>query len=111
MFLINKLLRKELAIMICVHEYPLSMVDHVGFRRFCAALQPLFKTMFRNTIKKDILDMYEVQRSSMINFFQKCQSRIVVTTDMWTVNHKKGHMSVIVHFIDDEWKLKSFLLR
>jgi hypothetical protein len=31
--------RKELALMICVHEYPLSMVDHAGFRRFCAALQ------------------------------------------------------------------------
>ncbi|KAL5655439.1 hypothetical protein ACJX0J_034758, partial [Zea mays] len=28
--------RKELALMICVHEYPLSIVEHVGFRRFCA---------------------------------------------------------------------------
>ena len=30
--------RKELALMIIVHEYHLSMVDHVGFRKFCAAL-------------------------------------------------------------------------
>jgi hypothetical protein len=104
--------RKELALMICVHEYPLSMVDHVGFRRFCAALQPLFKVVSRNTIKKDILDMYEVQRLSLVNSFQQCQSRIVVTTDMWTANHqKKGYMSVTVHFINDDWKLKSFLLR
>jgi hypothetical protein len=62
--------RKELALMICVHEYPLFMVDHVGFRRFCAALQPLFKVVSRNTIKKDILDMYEVQRLSLVNSFQ-----------------------------------------
>jgi hypothetical protein len=106
--------RKELALMIYVHEYPLSMVDHVGFRRFCAALQlqPLFKVVSRNTIKKDILDMYEVQRLSLVNSFQQCQSRIVVTTDMWTANHqKKGYMSVTVHFINDDWKLKSFLLR
>jgi hypothetical protein len=66
--------RKELALMICLHEYPLSMVDHAGFRRFCAAMQPLFKLMSRNTIKKDILDMYEVQRRSMVNFFQQYQS-------------------------------------
>ncbi|TVU24792.1 hypothetical protein EJB05_27249, partial [Eragrostis curvula] len=33
-------------------------VDHVGFRKFCAALQPLFKVVSRNTIKKDILDMF-----------------------------------------------------
>jgi len=35
--------RRELAAMIILHEYPLSMVDHTGFRRFVGALQPLFK--------------------------------------------------------------------
>ncbi len=85
----QQIARKELALMVCVHEYPLSMVDHVGFRRFCAALQPLFKVVSRNTIKKDILEMYEVQRLSLVNFFQRCQSRVAVTTDMWIANHQK----------------------
>ena len=108
----QEIARKELALMICLHEYPLSMVDHVGFRKFCAALQPLFKAVSRNTIKKDILDMYEIHKKSLLNVFQHCQSRIAITTDMWTANHqKKGYMSVTVHFIDDDWKLKSFLLR
>ena len=106
------LCRKELPLMICVHEYPLSIVDHAGFRRFCAAMQPLFKVVSRNTIRKDILDMHEVQKISMVKFFQKIQARIAVTTDLWTANHqKKGYMAVTVHFIDDDWKLKSFLLR
>ncbi|TVU23025.1 hypothetical protein EJB05_32754, partial [Eragrostis curvula] len=30
--------RKELALMICLHEYPLSMVDHAGFRSFCCRM-------------------------------------------------------------------------
>jgi len=60
--------RKELALMIIIHEYPLSMVDHVGFRKFCAALQPLFKVVTRNTIRKDILGMYEVQKQSMMKY-------------------------------------------
>jgi hypothetical protein len=64
--------------MICVHEYPLSMVDHIGFRRFCAALQPLFKLVSRNTIKNDILDMYEVQRKALASYFQRCKSRIAI---------------------------------
>jgi hypothetical protein len=104
--------RKELALMICVHEYPLSIVDHAGFRKFYAALQPLFKVVSRNTIRKDILDMYEVQKRSMVKNFQQEQSRIAVTTNMWTKNHqKKGYMAVTVHYIDDDWKLKSYLLR
>lgn len=43
--------RGELCAMIILHEYPLSMVDHSGFRRFVSALQPLFKIGTRNTIR------------------------------------------------------------
>ncbi|KAL5130636.1 Zinc finger BED domain-containing protein RICESLEEPER 2 [Glycine soja] len=35
--------RMELKKMIALHEYPLAMVDHIGFRRFCNVVQPLFK--------------------------------------------------------------------
>nr|AAP53984.1 hAT family dimerisation domain containing protein [Oryza sativa Japonica Group] len=104
--------RKELALMICLHEYPLSIVDHVGFRRFCGALQPLFKVMTRNTIRKDIIDLFGVNKISISNYFHKLQSRVAITTDLWTATHqKKGYMAITAHFIDDEWKLKSFLLR
>jgi hypothetical protein len=45
--------RRELCNMIVLHEYPSSIVDHVGFRRYVAALQPLFKIGTRNTIRYD----------------------------------------------------------
>lgn len=35
--------RKELALMICIHEYPLSMVEHPGFRNFCSACNPCLR--------------------------------------------------------------------
>jgi len=104
--------RKELALMIIVHEYPLSMVDHVGFQKFCAALQPAFKVMSRNTIRKIILDMYQVQKQSMVNYIKKLSSRVAVTTELWKANHQRKHyMAVTAHFLDDDWKLKSFLIR
>ncbi len=43
--------RRELAAMIILHKYPLSIVDHIGFQRFVTALQPLFKMVTRNTIR------------------------------------------------------------
>jgi len=104
--------RKELALMIIVHEFPLSMVDYVGFRKFCVALQPAFKVVSRNTIRKDILDMYQVQKQSMVNYIKKLSSRVAITTELWTTNHKRKHyMAVTAHFLDDDWKLKSFLIR
>jgi len=43
--------REELGNMIVLHGYPLSIVDHAGFRRFVHALQPLFNMHTRNTIR------------------------------------------------------------
>lgn len=104
--------RKELALMICVHEYPLTMVDHIGFRRFCSALQPMYKVVSRNTIRKDILDMYEVQKNMMVKYFANFSNRVAITTDMWTAGYqKRGYMAVTGHFIDASWNLKSILLR
>lgn len=51
--------RKALGSMILLHDYPLSIVDHIGFRKFVSALQPLFKMVTRNTIRKDGLDVLE----------------------------------------------------
>jgi hypothetical protein len=104
--------RKELALMICVHEYPLSIVDHSRFRKFCNCLQPLFKVVSRNTIRQDIINMHQVERHSMVKFFANFQNRVALTTDLWTANHqKKGYMVVTAHYIDGSWNLKSFLLR
>ena len=49
--------RNKLARMVILHEYPLSMVDHIGFREFVTDLQPMFKLVTRNTLKSDILNL------------------------------------------------------
>ncbi|XP_047314009.1 zinc finger BED domain-containing protein RICESLEEPER 3-like [Impatiens glandulifera] len=42
--------RKKLARMIIRHDYPLSIVDHEGFRDFVNSIQPLFTMISRNTL-------------------------------------------------------------
>jgi len=44
--------RDALRKIIILHEYPMSMVDHIGFKEFCDVVQPLFKVISRNTLKK-----------------------------------------------------------
>ncbi|XP_023732209.1 zinc finger BED domain-containing protein RICESLEEPER 4-like [Lactuca sativa] len=46
--------RNALAKMVILHEYPLSIVEHVGFKNFTRTIQPLFKCPYRNTLKSDI---------------------------------------------------------
>ena len=104
--------RRDLASMIIVHEYPLSMVDHDLFKKFLNTLQPLFKCPSRNTIKSDIFKIYDFERNKMMKILENNTSRVAITTDMWTAStQKKGFMAVTAHFIDNSWTLQSQLLR
>ncbi|CAN6681943.1 unnamed protein product [Malus baccata var. baccata] len=99
--------RKELAYMIILHEYPLSMVDHLGFKRFCNSLQPLFKVISRSTIKRDIMKVFECEKGETMKLLQMNKSKIAITTDMWTSsNQKRGFMAITSHFIDASWTLQ-----
>ncbi|TXG63631.1 hypothetical protein EZV62_010625 [Acer yangbiense] len=104
--------KKKLARMIIMHEYPLSMVEHEAFREFSTALQPAFKSVSRNTIKKEILQIYDVEKMKTISILAANNCRIALTTDLWTASsQRKGYMAVTSHFIDESWCLQSRILR
>ena len=64
----QNILREKFARAIILHEYPLSIFDHVVFKDFSSSLQPLFKIVSRNTIKDDIMKFYEVERGKMSSY-------------------------------------------
>ena len=104
--------RRKLAEMIILHEYSLRMVEHDGFREYSATLQPLFKPVSRNTIKRHIMQIYDVEKEKTISVLEANRSRISITTNMCTSSHqKKGFMAVTSHFIDDSWAMQSRILR
>ena len=81
--------RNEKTHMIILHEYPFSIVDHIGFRKYSTSLQPLIRMVSRNTIEKDILSIYEKEREKVKHEIDKNQGRISITTDMWTSQNKR----------------------
>uniref|UniRef100_A0A2N9I409 HAT C-terminal dimerisation domain-containing protein n=1 Tax=Fagus sylvatica TaxID=28930 RepID=A0A2N9I409_FAGSY len=104
--------REDLAHMVIMHEYPLAMVDHVGFRRFVSGLQPNFKLVSRNTLKRDILKIYDYERQKSMAKIDNNGSRVAITTDLWTSSNKKrGFMVVTRHYINDSWILESQIMR
>ena len=98
--------------MVIQHEYPLSMVDHIAFREFVGSLQPLFKLISRNTLKSDIIKIYDNEREKALKMMDKNGSRTTITIDMWTSSNKKRESIVITaHFINQTWTLQSRVLR
>ena len=104
--------RSNLACMVILHEYTLSMVEHIRFREFVSSHQPMFKVVSRNTLKSDILNIYDNEREKALKILDKNGSRIAITIDMWTSsNKKKGFMVIAAHFINQTLTLQSWALR
>ena len=104
--------RVFIARMIVMHELPLSFVEYIGFYELLKLLQPSIETISRNTIKAEILKLYDIEKTKAMSVLEACDSRIAVTTDMWTAgNQKKGYMVVTAHYIDNSWVLRSRIMR
>ena len=92
--------RRELCNMVVMHEYPLSIVDHIGFRRYSKALNPTFKMISRNTLKRDIIKVFEHEKGKTMRLLGSIKSKVAITTDMWTSqNQKRGFIAITAHWI------------
>ena len=91
------IMRRKMARASVMHEYPLSIVEHQGPRDVMSCLNQLWKLVSRNTIKKEILDMFECERAKYISVLEQTQGRIAITTDMWIVKNKQKHIWQSLH--------------
>uniref|UniRef100_A0ACD5WHP5 Uncharacterized protein n=1 Tax=Avena sativa TaxID=4498 RepID=A0ACD5WHP5_AVESA len=103
--------RIELVKLIVLHGLPFSFVEYAGFRKFCASLNPWFKSVNRNTIQKDCMDAYYQHRDIYESSFQNCNHRVSLTGDMWSSNQKFGYLCITCHWIDNEWRIRHRIIR
>ena len=104
--------RKSLvAKMIIMHELPLRFVEYTGFQEMMGYCQPRFESMSRNTLKSEIFKLYNFERDKTKKLLESIESRVAITTDMWTSSTKMGYMIVTMHFIDKSWVLHSRIMR
>jgi hypothetical protein len=55
---------------------------------------------------------YEAERKKAIDYMASIDSRVAITTDLWTSdNQKRGYMAITAHFIDKSWNLRSIVMR
>jgi len=55
---------------------------------------------------------YELERKKAIEYMASIDSRVAITTDLWTSNNqKRGYMAVTTHFIDESWTLRNIIMR
>lgn len=102
----------KLATLIVKHELPLRFVEYDAFKDLMSYCNPLAKNMCRSTLKIEIFKLYNSEKAKTMKLLENNDSRVAITTDLWTTsNQKKGYMVVTGHFVDNSWRLQSRILR
>ena len=88
---------------------PFSIVEDVGFRIFCQALNPMYALPSRKTLtQKFIPGLYDAARASLQERV-KTASAVCLKTDCWTSRATTSFMAVTFHFIEN-YSMASCLL-
>ncbi|KAK9715333.1 hypothetical protein RND81_06G157900 [Saponaria officinalis] len=106
-------MRRELAIMILLHEYPLSIIHHVGFRSFLSSINPLFKIVSQETVWNDIMKIRKFERCIAISELgSPSAGRVAITTKMWvSCDGTKKYLAITGHMVDYQWERQSYIMR
>ncbi|CAI9260850.1 unnamed protein product [Lactuca saligna] len=102
--------RFDLARMIMLHDYPPTMVEHVGFKIFVKNLQPMFEVITTSVIESDCLTIYAKERQKVFEILRNLPGRISVSAGMWWSPENTEYVSLTANYIDDQWKLQKKIL-
>ncbi|GJU84947.1 zinc finger BED domain-containing protein RICESLEEPER 2-like protein [Tanacetum coccineum] len=102
--------REKLAVSIIKHNYPFSYVEHEGTRDLHTFLHPDANPICRNTVKKEVLSIYEREKLKIKRELEKIKGRICLTSDLWRSVTSDGYMTLTAHYIDESWVLRKKVL-
>ncbi|KAF6145464.1 hypothetical protein GIB67_032587 [Kingdonia uniflora] len=102
--------RFDLVRMIILHEYPMGMVEHAGFRRFVGNLQPSFQIMSCNNAQADCIQIFMKEKQKVYEMLDKVPGKISLTADIWTSYNDNKYLCLTAHYIDAAWLLQKKIL-
>ncbi len=104
------LLTKSVCYFIAKDMQPIDTVNDVGFRQMMSKFEPRYTPPDRKTMSTKYLpQMYETERSRVKQLL--CSAKYYAcTTDLWTSRAQHAYISLTVHYLDDDFLLKSHLL-
>ncbi|KAL3508988.1 hypothetical protein ACH5RR_028389 [Cinchona calisaya] len=98
--------RFDLARMIILHGYSLTMVEHFGFRIFVRNLQPLFDPVTIDRVEADCKEIYRIEKQKVYEELDKLPGKVSLYANTWVANVDAKYLSLTAHYIDDAWQLK-----
>ncbi|XP_061991919.1 zinc finger BED domain-containing protein RICESLEEPER 2-like [Rosa rugosa] len=107
---------REFANFACSADFPPQMVEDRPFRGFLESLNPQFKLSF-NRVGSECMQVYKERKAETKKFLVNFDGRISLSMDIlrhesgrWDTFRCDDYLCLSAHFIDENWKLKKWVL-
>ena len=88
-------------------EMPFMYEESKNFEYFTrVSLQPQFRAVSRNTLKRRTQVLYQGAKAQLIEMFRNLDNHVSLTTDTWSSCFGEPYMCVTAHWIDENWYLQ-----
>ncbi|GET52283.1 zinc finger BED domain-containing protein RICESLEEPER 2-like [Rhizophagus irregularis DAOM 181602=DAOM 197198] len=90
---------------------PFTIVENPEFKLLINKLNPHYILPCRQILKEKFIENYKMRKNVLINEVSQINSKISLTTDIWTSEISKDcYLGVTMHYINNNWELKNLLL-
>lgn len=90
---------------------PFRIVEDLGFRQFVRALNPNYELPTRQTISNSFIPSLYEECVLRVKEVVSQVSSVSLTTDAWTSRTNDSFVAITIHFVDDDFKMRSVLLK
>ncbi|KAL6651989.1 hypothetical protein ACP70R_010914 [Stipagrostis hirtigluma subsp. patula] len=105
---------QELARMIAMHGYPLSLVEHEEMRRFLKNLNPMINTISHSDIEGHCCALFQKEKASLKNKLALSSRRVSLSASIWSPDGAEptvNYLCLTAHFIDEDWKVRRMIIK
>jgi hypothetical protein len=103
--------RTELVRLIARLDLPLSIGETEAWSDYIKrAHNPLFKSVSRQTTTRDMAKLFTEDRDMLMKSLLPAASSISLTSDIWSGNAKEDYISVVCHYINNDWEIQKKII-
>ena len=98
---------KNLIRWIVINQHSFTIVEKPSFADLIHTLHPNAELISADTVKRRIMNLYEINISKVQESFKNIIGKISFTIDVWTSPSAKSFLLLTAHYIDNNWKLRN----
>ena len=92
------------------NDQPFTEVESTGLKELLTLLKPNLSIISADTVKRRIMDNFDVKKSEIKLRFENLDSKVSFTADCWTSPNDIAFMCVTDHYIDNNWDIQVITL-